>query len=248
MNRAAHRVQLAHAYVLHQRPFRDTSLIVELFAREHGRMTVFARAARGPRSRFAVLQPFRALLLSWSGRGEAPQLTAAENVDAGLAQLPPGQLLNAFYLNELLLTLTTRHDPHPELYDYYAHTLSQLRADAPAEPALRQFETRLLDLIGYGLNLATEADTGRPVRAEAHYYFRPGVHGVVLAGNAADGAISGHVLLGLIAAAPPSGEAELRQARTLLRAAINHCLEGRELRTRIVARSLVGFPRKERIA
>jgi hypothetical protein len=86
------------------------------------------------------------------------------------------------------------------------------------------------------------------VRAEAHYYFRPGVHGVVLAGHAADGAISGQVLLGLIAAAPPSGEAELRQARGLLRAAINHCLEGRELRTRIVARSLVGFPRKERSA
>ena len=246
MTRAAHRVQLAQSYVLHQRPFRDTSLIVELFAREHGRMTAFARAARGPRSRFAVLQPFRPMLLSWSGRGEAPQLTAAEHLDAALPQLPPGQLLSAFYLNELLLTLTTRHDPHPELFDHYAHTLAQLRTDAAAEPALRQFEARLLDFIGYGLNLVTEADTGRPVQAEAHYHFRPGVNGVVLAAAAAEGAIGGHVLLGLAAATPPAGDIELRQARSLLRAAINHCLEGRELRTRTVARSLVSFPRKER--
>ena len=81
MSRSSQRVQLTRAYVLHQRPFRDSSLIVEVFAREYGRMTLFARAARGPRSRFAALQPFQALLLSWSGRGEAPQLTAAESAD-----------------------------------------------------------------------------------------------------------------------------------------------------------------------
>jgi DNA repair protein RecO (recombination protein O) len=248
MSRAAHRVQLAHAYVLHQRPFRDSSLIVELFAREHGRMTVFARAARGPRSRFAALQPFRPMLLSWCGRGEAPQLTAAENFDTALGQLPARQLLSAFYLNELLLTLTTRHDPHPELFDHYALALSQLREDAATEPSLRQFEARLLDFIGYGLNLATEADTGRAVRAEGYYQFKPGVHGVVLASAGAEAAICGRVLLGLIAATLPDSDAELRQARGLLRAAINHCLEGRELRTRIVARSLVSFPHKERSA
>src|SRR6204780_4866319 len=101
MSRSSQRVQLARAYVLHQRPFRDSSLIVEVFAREHGRMTVFARAARGPRTRYAVLQPFRALLLSWSGRGEAPQLTGAENADALQPAVPPGRLMSAFYLNEL---------------------------------------------------------------------------------------------------------------------------------------------------
>jgi DNA repair protein RecO (recombination protein O) len=93
VSRSSQRVQLARAYVLHQRPFRDTSLIVEVFAREHGRMTVFARAARGPRTRFAVLQPFRALLLSWSGRGEAPQLTDAENAD-GPPALPAARLMS----------------------------------------------------------------------------------------------------------------------------------------------------------
>jgi DNA repair protein RecO (recombination protein O) len=248
MSRAAQRVQLARAYVLHRRPFRDTSLIVELFAREHGRMTVFARAARGPRSRFALLQPFRPLLLSWCGRGEAPQLTAAESVEMAAAALPAEQLMSAFYLNELLLTLTTRHDPHPELFDHYGHTLAQLCRDTEPEGALRCFEARLLEFIGYGLNLGTEADTGEPVRAEAYYRYQPGVHGVVASTHGVNGAISGRVLQGLIAATALSSEADLRQARALMRTAIDHCLEGRELRTRVVARSLVSYPRRERSA
>jgi DNA repair protein RecO (recombination protein O) len=248
MNRASHRVQLARAYVLHQRPFRDSSLIVEVFARDYGRMTVFARAARGPRSRFVALQPFRMLLLSWCGRGEAPQLTGAESADALQPPLPPGQLMSAFYLNELLLKLTTQHDPHPQLYDQYAGTLSQLCQGASADASLRQFEARLLDFIGYGLNLAAEADTGRPICAEAHYHYRPGVHGVVRAAADGNGAIAGHVLQGLVSEAGFTSETDLRQARALMRAAIDHCLEGRELRTRVVARSLVSYPRKERTA
>jgi len=245
MNRSSHRVQLTRAYVLHQRPFRDSSLIVEVFAREFGRMTLFARAARGPRSRFVALQPFQALLLSWSGRGEAPQLTGTEIADAGLVPMPSRQLMSAFYLNELLLTLTTRHDPHPELFDHYGSTLASLGQGRPADILLRRFEARLLEFIGYGLNLASEADTGRPVRAEAHYHFRPGVHGVVLAGAADDGAIAGHVLQRLSHAGDLDSESDLRQARALMRAAIDHCLEGRELRTRAVARSLASYPRKE---
>ena len=148
MTRTSSRVQLASAYVLHQRPFRDSSLIVEVFARDYGRFTVFAHAARGARSRFATLQPFRALLLSWSGRGEAPQLTAAENAGANFL-LPAAHLMSAFYLNELLIKLLTRHDPHPELFDRYQHTLLQLSQGAKAQTLLRQFEARLLQLIGY---------------------------------------------------------------------------------------------------
>ena len=245
MSRSSHRVQLTRAYVLHQRPFRDSSLIVEIFAREFGRMTLFARAARGLRSRFVALQPFQALLLSWSGRGEAPQLTGTEIAEGGPAPMPSRQLMSAFYLNELLLTLTTRHDPHPELFDHYGATLMHLGQGRSADILLRRFEGRLLEFIGYGLNLASEADTGRPVRAEAHYHFRPGVHGVVLAGAAEEGAITGHVLQRLSDAGDLDSESDLRQARALMRAAIDHCLEGRELRTRAVARSLASYPRKE---
>jgi DNA repair protein RecO (recombination protein O) len=260
VSRNAQRVQLTRAYVLHQRPFRDSSLIVEVFAREHGRMTVFARAARGPRSRFALLQPFRPLLLSWSGRGEAPALTGAENAE-GAPALPAAQLMSAFYLNELLLKLVTRHDPHPRLFDQYEATLAQLRGVARAEvvatevtatevtvaeAALRQFEARLLEFIGYGLDLAAEADTGQPVRGDACYHFQPGVHGMVIAEPGSPGAIYGSVLQRLAAGSGVAGEAELRQARGLMRAALDHCLEGRELHTRTVARSLLNYPRRER--
>jgi DNA repair protein RecO (recombination protein O) len=245
VSRSAQRVQLARAYVLHQRPFRDTSLIVEVFAREHGRMTVFARAARGPRTRFAVLQPFHALLLSWSGRGEAPQLTAAESAD-GPPGLPAARLMSAFYLNELLLRLVTRHDPHPELFDQYEATLARLCQQSGAEAALRQFEARLLEFIGYGLNLAAEADTGFPVRGDAYYHFQPGVHGVVIAEPGSSGAIGGGGLQRLALGGGLESDAELRQARSLMRAALDHCLEGRELNTRSVARSLLAYPRRER--
>jgi len=247
MSRSVQRVQLARAYVLHQRPFRDTSLIVEAFTREHGRLTLFAHAARGPRSRFTALQPFRALLLSWSGRGEAPTLSAAESAEAGtmLPAFPATQLLSGFYLNELLLKLLTRGDPHSELFDLYEATLGELRGAATAEPALRLFEARLLGFIGYGLNLAAEADTGKAVRAEAYYHFRPGVHGFVVAEPAAPGAIAGQVLQEL-SRGELRGEAQLRAARALMRAALDHCLEGRELATRSMARSLAGYPRKQR--
>lgn len=244
MSRSAQRVQLARAYVLHQHPFRDSSLIVEVFARDHGRMTVFANAARGPRSRFAVLQPFRTLLLSWAGRGEAPQLSAAENAAAPLA-LPPAHLMSAFYLNELLLKLLTRHDPYPQLFDQYEATLAQLCEAAAVETPLRRFEARLLEFIGYGLNLSSEADTGQPVRGDAHYQFRPGVHGFVIAEPGCHGAVSGHVLHQLASDLALHSDADLRQARALMRAALDHCLEGRELSSRAVARSLLSYSRKE---
>lgn len=242
MSRSVQRVQLARAFVLHQRPFRDTSLIVEVFAREHGRLTVFAHGARTPRSRFTALQPFRALLLSWSGRGEAPTLAAAEGA-ASAAALPAHQLMSGFYLNELLLKLLTRGDPHPELFDHYEATLGELAAAAIAEPALRLFEARLLGLVGYGLNLTAEADTGQPVRTDAYYHFLPGVHGFVVAEPAAPGAIAGSVLRQLASGAI-SGETQLRAARVLMRAALDHCLEGQELATRRMARTLAGYPRR----
>ncbi len=244
MSPAAGRVQLARAYVLHRYPFRDTSLILEIYARDYGRMSLFARGARGPRARGALLQPFAALLLSWSGRGEAPALTAAEAA-GGPAALPASQLMSAFYLNELLLRLTTRHDPQPELFDHYEGALGRLRAAAPTEAALRQFEIRLLELIGYGLNLATEADTGRAVMPEGHYQFQPGVHGVVRAAEQADCAIAGEVLQRLASGTALSDVVQLRQARTLMRAALDHCLEGRALHTRAVARSLGSYPGRE---
>jgi len=208
-----------------------------VLTREHGRLTLFARAVRGPRARLsAVLQPFQPLLLSFSGRGEAATLSGAERA-AACAPLPPAALLAGFYLNELLLKLTTRHDPLPELYDHYDAALAALRGGQPVEPALRIFEKRLLEVLGYGLNLAREAHSGRPIDPHGYYHFRP-AHGLIGAGSVRAGALSGGSLLAL-AAEELASERALEDARRLLKSALAACLEGRELATRTVARALL---------
>ncbi len=237
MSRSNRRVALAPAYILHHRPYRDTSRILEVLTREHGRLSVFARGVRGPHARLAAaLQPFQLLLLSFSGRGEAAQLTGAESASHE-APLPAGALLAAFYLNELLLKLTLRHDPLPEVFDHYQQALNALRSGAALQPTLRIFEKRLLQALGYGIELS-KAQSGQPVEPQDFYQFRP-AQGLfpALAGTA--GAICGRSLLGL-AQEHLEDEGTQDDARRLLQAALAHCLEGRELTTRAVARALRG--------
>jgi DNA repair protein RecO (recombination protein O) len=237
MTRSPHRVQLTAGYLLHHRPWRDSSRILEIFSREHGRLTLFARGVRGPTAKLApVLQPFQLLLVSWSGRGEAPQLTAAERAHHSPA-LPRECLLACFYLNELLIRLTTRHDPLPELFDHYHATLESLRTGVALEPALRVFEKRLLAILGYGLNLATEAHSGAALKADAWYLFRPAL-GFVPAASDSAGALAGGSLVNL-ANETLSGTRELEDARHVLRAALGECLEGRPLSSRAVAKAVL---------
>jgi DNA repair protein RecO (recombination protein O) len=237
MTRSPQRVQLTAGYLLHHHPWRDSSRILEVFTREHGRLTLFARGVRGPSARLApVLQSFQLLLLSWSGRGEAPQLTGAERAHHS-APLPRECLLACFYLNELLMRLTTRHDPLPELFDHYHAALEALRSGVPLEPALRVFEKRLLEVLGYGLNLATEAHSGARLEAGGWYQFRPAL-GFVAAAAGSAGALAGDSLVNL-ARETLSGGRELEDARRVLQAALGVCLEGRPLSTRAVAKSLL---------
>ncbi len=237
MSRSNRRVALAPAYILHHRPYRDTSRILEVLTREHGRLSVFARGVRGPHARLAAaLQPFQLLLLSFSGRGEAAQLTGAESA-LHEAPLPAGALLAAFYLNELLLKLTLRHDPVPEVFDHYQQALNALRNGAALQPALRIFEKRLLQALGYGIELS-QAQSGQPLEPQDFYQFRP-AQGLFPAVAGTAGAISGRSLLGL-AQEQLEDEGTQDDARRLLQAALAHCLEGRELSTRVVARALRG--------
>ncbi len=148
------RVEHTQAYVLHQHPWGDAGRVVELFSRDHGRLAVFARGVRGVQARLApVLQPFVPLLVSWAGRGEAPRLTGAEIHHAARSDLPMprARLMSAWYVSELVLTLTARHDPQPELFAHYAQALADLRRDTEQERTLRLFEKRLLDVLGYGV-------------------------------------------------------------------------------------------------
>lgn len=233
-------VQLQPAYVLHHRPYRDTSRILELFTRDHGRVSVFARGARSARksgaSLVSVLQPFNRVLVSWSGRGEAGQLTGAE-FDGAVTALPPDRLVSGFYLNELLLKLFARHDSHPDVFDLYSGTIETLKHAGDPLAALRIFEKRLLEALGYGLALDRDA-SGLPIEPDAVYHYRL-EQGAVRAADVAEGDLmfTGATLLRL--AREDLDDARVcSDARRLLRAALDRCLEGRELRTRQVMLAL----------
>ncbi len=230
------RVQLAPGYILHHYPYRDTSRILEVLTRDAGRFSIFARGVRGPKAKLASeLQPFRLLLLSWSGKGEAPMLAGAEGAPEQ-GTLPPSCLMAGFYLNELLLKLTHRHDPVPAVFDTYHATLETLKTGAALEPTLRIFEKRLLDLLGYGVELDVDARSGARLEPDAYYHFRP-AYGVFPAAPDAAGAVLGASLIRLAHEEVATGR-ELDDARRLLQAALAHCLEGRELSTRAVARAV----------
>jgi len=167
MTAATRRVQLEPGFLLHHYPWRDSSRILEVLTLSHGRVALFARAARRSGSGLpAALQPFAELLVSWSGRGEAVRMTAAERAATAPSTLAGARLMSGFYANELVIRLLPRNDPHPELYAAYATLLAGL-ADVrvPAARSLRIFEKRLLEALGYALNLDGEAGSGRPLRS-----------------------------------------------------------------------------------
>ncbi len=229
------RVLLAPAYVLHQYAYRDTSRIVAVFTSEHGRISLFARGANGPKSTLrGVLRPFQRLLVSWSGRTEACALAAAE-VDGSLTRMGKERLMSGFYLNELLLKLTHRGDPHPEIFYSYAACVEALCAGAAEEPTLRLFEKRLLHDLGYGLELA-QTDEGSRVLPDRYYRYVL-ERGPQLCLAAAPGAMSGQSLNDLASESFQDARS-LRDAKRLLRTAIDACLDGRVLKSREVMLAL----------
>jgi len=226
------RIQLQPAYVLHHRPYRDTSRIVDLFTRDHGRLTVFARGVRGKSGLAAALQAFQPILVSWSGKGEAGQLNAAELVGEP-TNLPAARLLSGFYLNELLLKLLHLHDPQLEIFNLYNLTVQTLKTGGDELSALRVFEKRLLQALGFGLSLEHEAESGNAIEPQRcyRYVLELGPLPVSAAANPAKGVYSGAMLLAL--ATETLGEAQHKtDARYLLRSVLDHVLDGRRLQSR----------------
>ncbi|MBI2383219.1 MAG: DNA repair protein RecO [Gammaproteobacteria bacterium] len=247
------RAQLEPAYLLSQRPYRETSALLEIFSAAHGRVGLVARGVRGPKSRQrGALQLFQRLLLSWTERGELGTLTGAEA--GGPAAVLAGEaIFSGWYLNELLLRLLQRHDPHPLLFAIYEATLQQLAASpdlgvpsppageggpkgrergrgTTAESALRLFELHLLAELGYGLQLPNTLDPSRTYR----YDFE---RGPVPQEFATSETYPGASLLALAKGKLDSPES-LRDAKRLLRAALALHLGGRPLETPRLLRKL----------
>ncbi len=235
---ARRRVLLEPAWLLHHRPFSDSSRILELVTRGHGRVTLFARGVRrGGSPLRAVLQPFVPLAVSWSGRADGGTLTGAE-IAGDCRALPPARLMSGFYLNELLLRLLPREEPQAEIFGGYSAAVAALAGGGHEQATLRLFELLLLDQLGYGLELSREAGGGEPLEPDRYYHFRAG-HGVVraVAEPVPEGSYRGGDLLAL-AAGQLETPAALSGARRLLREALAHCLEGRGLRSRDVMLAL----------
>ncbi|OGT20221.1 MAG: DNA repair protein RecO [Gammaproteobacteria bacterium RBG_16_57_12] len=238
------RVTLQPAYLIHQRPYRETSALLEVFTPEHGKIGLVARGIKGARGRWrGLLQPFRPLLLSWRGRGGLATLTDAE--PSGLALgLSGEQILNGFYLNELLQRLLHRDDPHLELFGAYDHALRRLAALPPAPGAaaekqqqLRLFEVRLLEAIGYGIILDREAGTGAPISAERLYSYRMDGGPVSWQPEQAGIRVHGRTLQAL-QQGTLDDEQSRHEARNLLRAMLQGQLGDRPLHSRELVRQV----------
>lgn len=241
------RVELHPCYILHQRPYRETSLLIDVLSRDHGRVSLVAKGAKRQRSpqRF-VLQPMRSLNLAWTMRSELGTLTHAEA--AGVApELSADGLMSAFYVNELLMRLLHRHEPHPELFSAYAAVLAALSQTEGAESALRVFEKRLLVGLGYGLVLDHDVETGAALAFDGDYYFdvekgptktpRAAAQTIRISGVTLDGLIREQL----------DGELQLGEAKRLMRTVLGLHLGAKPLSSRELYRKFLSERQREHI-
>jgi DNA repair protein RecO (recombination protein O) len=227
-----HRIDGAAAFILHAYPFSETSLVVEVFARDYGRLALLARGARRPRSALrGTLLAFQPLELGWFGGGEVKTLARAE-WQGGLSFLNGEALLLGYYLNELLLKLLPREDPHAQLYDAYAAALQAISGGATETMELRRFEKVLLAELGYGLTLERDA-AGAPIDPEGRYRYLVENGAVRANGDDAGLVLTGKTLLDLAADCYADART-LAESKQLMRQLLAHHLNGQALQTRRV--------------
>lgn len=231
---ARERVTDQPAFLLHSVPYSETSLVLDLLTRDHGRVAALAKGAKRPRSALrAVLLQFQPLLVGYSGRNELRTLTGAD-WQGGLDSPRGHGLMSAFYLNELLMRLVAREDPHPAVFEGYELALRCLALGAPLETTLRRFEWLLLRETGVAPDLLVDT-TNEPIEADKRYIWLP-TDGFMLAATGVN-LINGQTLLSL--AKQEFENVEIRQqAKQLTRRILNHCLDGYPLSTRKIMQDL----------
>ncbi len=224
------RYMLHDAYILHSRSYKESSLIIELFTRDLGRVSVIAKGVKKrKRSLFGVLQPFTPILVSWLGKGELRTLTGVE-LNGVFKYLYGTNLLCGYYLNELVLRFLQKDDPYQELYEAYTQVISNLRVNKDIEPVLRQFECVLFQELGYGLNLTIDYKTGNTVDPSKMYYFEVEQGPVLeqLSKNSVQ--VGGQTLLSL-ENFNFVDKITLTESKKLMRYIINYYLTGKPLKT-----------------
>lgn len=221
------RVRAEPAWVLHARPYRETSALLELLTHAHGRVGAIARAVRGPRRQWlrAALQPFTPLRVDWLLRGELATVVQVEIADAPVV-LAGRAAFAGLYLNELTLRLLARGDPAADLFLYYSQTLARLAAGEPLAWTLRRYERDLLAHVGVGFDYECDSN-GTALRPDARYHV-DFARGRIEPADV--GGVRGSALLALARDTKPEAE-DLRDLRLLLRAGIAPLLDGKSLRS-----------------
>jgi len=245
------RIHQQPAYVLHHRDYSETSLLLDVFTAHHGRIGLIAKGARRASSRLrGILKPFQRLLVGWSGKGELAVLTGAEQ-DGPDTTLVAQTLYCGFYMNEVLLRLLHRHDPHDVLFDAYQDALRRLHRDGANEAVLRIFEKQLLRELGYGLVLDRDIADNTPIEAQAIYDYaidrgpRRLLHPEL--NLPTEGVrIRGASLLALMQESLGDAVA-LRDAKSLMRAALARHLGDQPLHSRKLFRRVVATPVAETV-
>lgn len=228
---AKRRIDGASAFLLHSHPYSETSLVLDVFSREHGRLPLLARGARRPRSQLrGMLLGFQPLELSWFGAGEVKTLARAE-WQGGLPLLSGHCLLLGYYLNELLLKLLPREDAHPLLFDAYAEALGVLSRGFAEAAELRRFEKTLLRELGYGLIFDREAGGGASVQPDRQYRYQVEWGAVLAEDNEETPTFSGQTLLDM-ACDTYTDARTLAESKTLMRQLIAHVLGNQTLQSR----------------
>jgi len=228
------------AYVLHRRPWRETSLMVDIFSLNHGRMTLIARGASGAKSPLkAQLQPFQPLVVDWTGRGDLKTLTQVD-VRAGPSLTRTVSLYSGLYLNELLQRVLPAADPHPTLFAAYIDAIRQLSDTTDVEPVLRRFELAFAEALGTTLHGILPTDTGQSVEPDREYCYDP-EQGIVsgLSSGVRLRNLPGDVLLDLAREDLQSDRCR-RLAKRVMRVLIDYLLQGRPLNSRSLFTHLRG--------
>ena len=232
------RIQDEHAFVLHSYAYRETSLLLDVFSRKYGRVAVVARGARRPKSNLrGLLMNFQPVLLSWFGKGEVRTLHSAQ-WQGGQPYLQGTALMCGFYLNELMVNLLARDDPHEQLFDYYRATLYRLAHETDHAATLRCYEKHLLQELGYALLLAHEAGNGNAIEPQQNYRYALERGPMLDDGDVHMGLlVLGKTLLDM-AVDDYRDTVTAQQSKQLMRVLLSHHLGGKKLHTRDLIKDL----------
>ena len=225
-------------FIIHQRPYSETSQILNLFSRNHGRVDVIAKGAKRPKSKFrSFMQPFMPLNASWSGRSQRNTLRNIEATQQHKSLIQPNDFLFALYMNELILHFLSNADPYPDLFEIYYEVLRQFSSSSEHEPLLRMFEIKMLEEIGYAINFETEALSSKSIDTNQYYRYEPeqGFH--LLPKDSQMKKYSG-VQIKSIKEMDFSEYDTLIAAKKLTRQTIHFHLDGKELMTKKMYKSI----------